>query len=301
MYISRKIGPFGYSYRICESYFEQPYYKSRILLDLGTNPEKYVTYYSDVSFSIDIEEELSKVGVKTDQFELEELFLPFIKPEAKRWVQFSLNRKREIESKSLDFEVSEIHWFDRVRLIALKLDAKEPHRVINKRFPFFKFLIQKSRDEIENYLWNIEDRLNFRERFIYIYSIFSLQRVSSLEERDQKFLNTLCEVAKDPNYFHYLTEDEVLANYLARYVWMYFDFIPIRRVPKIYQEIEKGYLLEISRVLNVSMEVLLHSSKREVLKLFRQKLLEAHPDKGGSHEEFIKIRALMDFFIKRKN
>ncbi|MFN4132260.1 MAG: hypothetical protein ACK4GE_04185, partial [Caldimicrobium sp.] len=71
MYISRKITKNGYSYRLCESYYDSPFFKSKVLFELGTNPEEFIIYYSDVSFSIELEEELLKVGRKTDQFELE--------------------------------------------------------------------------------------------------------------------------------------------------------------------------------------------------------------------------------------
>ncbi|MFN3921081.1 MAG: hypothetical protein ACK4K4_01615 [Caldimicrobium sp.] len=299
MYLSRKITLNGYSYRLCESYYDSPFFKSKILFELGTNPEEFITYYSDVSFSIELEEELLKVGKKTDQFELEKVFLPFLKPEARRWVIFSLNRKGTTKSCAKTFKLEEIHWFDRVRLIALKLDHRDPHRVVNHPFPFYKNLLEKSRDEIENYLWDMEDKLNFRERSTYLLSIFSLHRVSSLEERDKLFLENLCKIAQDPKYYMYLSEKEVLSNYLSRYVWIYFDFLPVRRIPKFFLDLEKDNLMELSKILNISVEVLLHSTKREVLKLFRKKLLEVHPDKGGSHEEFIRIRQLMEMYLKR--
>lgn len=299
MYISRKIVLNGYSYRLCESYYDSPYFKTKVLFELGTNPEKFITYYSEVSFSIELEEELLKVGRKTDQFELEEVFLAFLKPEAQRWVKFSLNRKSSTKSRPIFYQVEEIHWFDRARLIALKLEHRDPHRVVNQRFPFYKNLLNKSRDEIENYLWDMEDKLNFRERSIYLSSIFSLHRVTSLEERDRLFLDNLCKIAKDPAYYAYLSERDVLANYLSRYVWIYFDYLPIRRIPKFFQDLEKNNLMELAQLLNISIEMLLHSSKREILKLFRQKLLEVHPDKGGSHEEFIRVRRLMEDYLKR--
>ncbi len=299
MYISRRIAPTGYTYRICESYFESPYYKSRVLFDLGTNPQEFITYYSDVSFSIDIEEELARSGCKTDQFELEELFLRFLTPEAQRWVIFSQNR-RATRKTSIEqgLKPEEFHWFDRIRLITLKLDHREPQRVINRKFPFYNKLLNKSRDEIENLLWDMEDRLNFREKSRYLIAIFGIQRANSLEERDDAFLRTLCEITKDPFYCMDLTEAEVLRNYLSRYVWLYFDALSWRRVPRIYQQMEVSLYQELAFHLGISVEVLVNSSKKEILKIFRQKILATHPDRGGSHEEFIKIRRLMEDFIK---
>lgn len=301
MYISRNITQNGYSYSICESYFEAPFYRSRKLLDLGPDPERFITYYSEVAFSINLEEELAKCGRKTNQFELEELFLRFLRPEAQRWVKFSLNRKppsKRISQKH--YELEELHWFDRIRLIVLKLDHREPQRVVNRKFPFFVNLLEKSRDEIENYLWDLEDKLNFREKSRYIQAIFGLQYASTLEERDKIFLEGLCSIAQDSKYFMDLSPEKVLSRYLSRYVWFYFDSLPIRRVPRIYQNLEIALYNEVAQALQLSLETLLNLSKKEILRIFRQKLLKLHPDKGGSHEEFIRIRKLMEDFLKMR-
>ncbi|MFN3568311.1 MAG: hypothetical protein ACK4UR_05325 [Caldimicrobium sp.] len=299
MYISRKITSEGYEYCLCESYYDPPYYKTRVLIELGKNPEDYITYYSDVAFSIDLEEALLNVGKKTDQFELEELFFRFLKREAQRWVSYSINRKNIFSKEDAkDYDLNKIHWFDKVRLIALKLDHRDPYRVVNYRFSFLKSLFKKSRDEIENFLWDMEDKLNFRESLNYILSIFSLHKTKSVEERDRIFLENLCKIAKDPQYYLDLSEKEVLAKYLSRYVWIYYDYLPYRRVPKYYQDLEKNYFLELSKVLNMSVEILQRSSKKEILKLFRKKILEVHPDRGGNKEDFIRIRKLMEIYLK---
>lgn len=302
MYISRKITSEGYEYRICESYYDPPYYKSRVLFELGKNPEEFITYYSDVAFSIDLEEALLKAGRRTNQFELENLFIRFLNREAQRWVTYSINRKNTFSSTVTDdikdYDINKIHWFDRVRFIALKLDHRDPYRVVNHKFPFLKSLLRKSRDEIENFLWDMEDQLNFRESLNYILSIFSLKRADSFEERDKIFLENLCKISRDPQYFLNLSEKDVLARYLSRYVWIYFDYLPYRKVPKYYQELEKNYFFELSKVLNISVEILQRSSKKEILKLFRKKILEVHPDRGGNKEDFIRIRKLMEIYLK---
>uniref|UniRef100_A0A832GRA6 J domain-containing protein n=1 Tax=Caldimicrobium thiodismutans TaxID=1653476 RepID=A0A832GRA6_9BACT len=298
MYISRRISPGGYQYSINESYYEEPYFKSRVLVDLGSTPERFITYYSDVAFSIDLEEKLAEKGKVTDQFELEELFFRFLKPEAQRWVKFSKNRKTIKTQELRNYKPEEIHWFDRLRLIVLKLDHREPQRVVNRPFPFYHKLLNKSRDEIENLLWDMEDRLNFRERIRYLLAIFALQRVDNLEDRDRLFLENLCQIASEPDYRMGLMEEEVLSRYLSRYVWFYFDALPWRKVPRVYQTIENSLYQELAYSLHISVEVLLSLSKKEVLKLFRAKILELHPDRGGSHEAFVKIRKLMEDFLK---
>ncbi|MCS7149302.1 MAG: hypothetical protein N2Z40_00435 [Caldimicrobium sp.] len=298
MYISRKITPIGYVYRINESYYEAPFYKSRVLFDLGSNPANFITYYSEVAFSIDLEDELAKIGKKTDQFQLEELFLRFLNPEAQKWVRFSLSKRQPKNTNRRDFNLDDIHWFDRIRLIAIKLDHRDPKRLIQQKYPFFERLLFKSRDEIENMIWDMEDRLTFREKSRYLLSIFSLGKASSPEERDTFFMEGLCKIAEDPQYFMDLSSDKVLSSYLSRYVWFYFDAIPRTRVPRSYHVFEESLYLEVSRNLNISVDKLLSLSKREVLKIFRAKILELHPDRGGSHEAFVKVRKLMEDFLK---
>lgn len=298
MYISRRIAPSGYTYNICESYYEPPFYKSRVLFELGTDPSRFITYYSDVAFSIDLEEELAKRGIVTDQFELEELFYRFLTPEAKRWVAHSLNR-RSIRSRSTkSFDVREFHWFDRLRLIVLKLDHRQPKRIINENFPFFASFLNKSRDEIENMLWDMEDRLTFRERIRYLQVIFDLMSTGDSEERDRAFLETICHLSRDPAYLMGLESQEVLNCYLSRYIWQYFDILPYRRVPRMYEVLEQTLYEDLSRVLEVSRETLLSLSKRDILRLFRKKIKELHPDRGGDHEAFIRVRRLMETFLK---
>ena len=297
MYISRRIVNGGYTYSINQSYFDPPYWKSKVLINLGPNPREYVHYYSDVAFFIILEEDLKKLGVQTNQFELEEIFYPFLTEDAQRWVDFSLNRK-PIKRSNKRFPPRELHFFDRRRLIALRLDHREPWRVEEKFFPFFSELIEKSRDEIENYLWNFEDELNYREKVRYLYGIFGLNYTTSQDDQDNLFLQRLCEIANDEAYRMGLSVDEVIKCYLCRYVWLYFDTMPIRRVPSFYLTMEENLYKEVAYVLNVSLETLYRLSKKEILRLFREKIKIYHPDLGGNKEEFIRIRKIMEAFLK---
>jgi hypothetical protein len=297
MYISRKLVNGVYSYSLNQSYFDPPYWKSKVLLNLGTNPREYVHYYSDVAFSILVEEDLKKLGVQTNQFELEEVFYLFLTQDAQRWVDFSLNRK-PIKRSTKRFSPSEVHFFDRRRLIALRLDHREPWRVEESFFPFYRELIEKSRDEIENYLWNFEDKLNYREKVRYLYAIFGLNHTPTQEDQDKLFIQRLCEIASDEVYRMGFSVDEVIKYYLCRYVWLYFDVIPIRRVPSFYLNMEESIYKEVAYVLNVSLETLYSLSKKEILKLFREKIKIYHPDLGGDREKFIRIRKVMEAFLK---
>jgi len=303
MYISRRLTLDGYEYSLNESYYDPPYYRSRVIYKLGTHPEKFIEYYSEVAFYITIEEDLKNLGIKTDQFELEELFFRFLTPEAQQCILSPFNRKRrepfpKTNIKKLDMD--QIHPFDALRYIALKFGILNPQKYINQPFPFLKNLMNKSRDEIENYLWDKEDKLKFRERFKYFQAIFKLAFVEDPKKNEEMFLEKICKLAKNEKYRMGLSEEEVISRYLARYIWYYYDtFLKIftsRPQPKIYHESDIMY--KIAEVLNVSVDFVKNSSKEKILKMFRQKLKEVHPDKGGKHEEFIKIRKLMETYSK---
>ncbi len=301
MYISRKIVPGGFSYSINQSYYEPPYWRSKVILELGPNPADFIKYYSPVAFIITVEEELLKRGVKTDQFELEQLFYPFLNREAQRWISFGHNRKNVMPNQRREnIPWEDIHPFDRRRLIALKLDHREPWRVENRFFPFYRKLWQKSRDEIENLLWDMEDKLNYRERLRYLSAIFALNSAPSTEAQDEYFLHKICELATDSSYFLDLSPEEVSKRYLSRYIWLYFDTMFLRRVPSYYLRLEEALYQEVAFLLNVSLETLYHLTKKDVLRLFREKIKKTHPDKGGNKEEFIRIRRLMEAFLKIK-
>lgn len=273
-------------------------YRSRVLFELGSDPTKFITYYSDVAFSIDLEEELAKQGIKTDQFELEELFYRFLTPSAQRWVTISINRRRNKDKPSQSFDSREFHWFDRIRLIVLKLDHRQPKRILDERLPFFGKLLKKSRDEIENMIWDMEDRLTFRERVRYFYAVFELMNYVNTEERDGIFLEIICSLSKDPNYLMGLETHEVLRNYLSRYIWQYFDLLPVRRVPRVYEIWVQEVYEDVSQILNIPVETLFSLSRKDILKMFRIKIKELHPDKGGDHEAFIRLRRIMETFLK---
>jgi len=300
MYIARKLTSEGYEYFIRESYFEAPYYRSRTLFYLGSHPEKYIQYYSEVAFCITIEEDLKKQGVETDQFELEELFFRFLSPEAQRCVASPFNRRRrDTTRKDVKVDLKAIHEFDAIRYIAIKLGVTNPKKYLGFPFSFFKHILKKSRDEIENFFWDIEDNLKYKEKIRYMEAIFDLCFVEVPEVRDTIFLERLCKIAEDENYRMGLSREQVLRDYLARYVWFYFDAMPVRRPPAGYENYYyEEVLKEIAWVLEIPLKELVTKSKEEILKLFKRKMKEVHPDKGGSHETFIRLREVMEKYFK---
>lgn len=302
MYLGRKIVKDGYEYFLAQSYFEPPYWRSKVIYNLGRFPERFIEYYSEVAFYIPLEEVLKEKGIETNQDELEELFFRFLSPEAKSCLRSPLNRKRRkiVKIDRSKIKLNELHFFDISRFLVLKLGISNPQNFLEVSFPFLIHLQDKSRDEIENFLWDMEDELTYREKIRYIYNIFSLGFSGSLEERDQNFLEKICKIADDEKYRMGLSKEEVLNKYLSRYIWFYFDFVKHRERPKIYNVLEKELYQEVAKILEISLETLINLSKKEVLSLFRRRAQQLHPDKGGTHEDFIKLKSLLEKYLKIK-
>ncbi len=302
MYVARKPVFGHYEYFLKESYYEEPYWKSKVILNLGTTPENYITYYSEVAFSIDIEEELEKLGYKVDQWTLERLFFRFLNPEAQRII-IQFTRSQNIKKQRKKYSLKDIHFFDIKRRIVLAFGVSNPEKYINNFYPFLDELCEKSRDELENYFWDLEDHLKYRERIKYITAIFGLSYISSRatqEDIDQIFMENLCTLLNDKNFLMGMESEEIHKNYFCRYIWMYFDMVPFFVKPKDVYIREKEIYLRAFKFLGISPEVLKKASKIELLKIFREKAKEFHPDKGGSHEKFIELRKIFEELLKIK-
>lgn len=304
MYIARKPIPGGYEYSLKESYYEAPFWKSKVILNLGTNPERFIVYYSDVAFSVDLEETLEKLGYKVSQVELERLFLRFLRPETRRIIlQFERPQKLYSKKDKIKIDLKNFHPFDVKRYVALKFGVNEPEKFLNYPYPFLKYLLNKSRDEIENFFWDMEDKLTYREKQRYVRSIFGVLKVTSRmtpKDLDVKFLEHFCETVEDETFRMGMEKEELIRTYFCRYLWLYFDY-GYRPSPTVYYEpsFEQLYLFA-SYYLGVSVEFIKQASTKELLKIYRKKAKVLHPDKGGSHESFIRFKKIVEELLKIK-
>ncbi len=203
-----------------------------------------------------------------------------------------------------------MHPFDRRRLIFLKLGGGRSETLLKKPLPFLNQLRDKSRDEIEQLLWDYEDRLRPREVVSYLYHAFALweyfpgvlsryiPEARLQEELDEALLKAICQVAQDESYRMGLGEDEVLREYLSRYVILYFDTTEAQR--RFFEERRSGSwarketLARAARYFGLSPETLRRMSRRELLRLFRERAKQLHPDKGGDKEAFILLHKVFE-------
>lgn len=327
MYLAQKrIGPKLY-YFLRESYFADGLWRSRDLLALGTNPSRYIIYPGGNSFYIkeEIIEKLAAQGVKTDQWELEKIFWPFVKPDIRRVLNdFSYRqfvpKKRLPRREQLALQKG-YHLFDCRRLLFLKFGGTNLDPLLKRPLSFLNVLKDKSRDEIEQHIMRAELKLRPRETLAYIYASFGLSKyfknratrympeAQMLEELDEAFLKELCALAKDKTYRMGLSEGEILQDYLSRYVIMYFDRLDHTR--RFFEEARARLAREhyyaarsvISRAASyfgLPEEELLRMGKEEIARLFRRRARELHPDQGGEHEAFIELHKLYEELMQAR-
>ena len=318
MYLARRFSENSIQYSIRESFQDGSIFRHRDLLWLGTDPKQYVIYADTRTYSIDeaIVKRLLANGIEVDPFELEEVFKPFIDPFLKERVDSFGDRTRNRNWKPVTKEVKqrireETHMFDRRRAHFLRFGQTD-QRQLMRASSIYKTLLDKSRDEIEQFFVGQEMALRPNEYKNYMYAIFNLQafftesfahtmpEALDSDKMDEHFIDQVCKLHSDESFWKGYGMDETLNEYLVRYVIMYFDFsfatgtgweqyvrnfMDSRRrfVPP--KSSKRMSVSEVATVFGVSRAELGRMDIDEVKRLFRKKARELHPDQGGEHED----------------
>ncbi|GAB4347528.1 MAG: hypothetical protein Kow0089_25000 [Desulfobulbaceae bacterium] len=325
MYLARRFSRNAIYYLIRESYSEAGVYHHRDLLELGVDPGRYIRYSGGRTFVIDdvITERLQdRLGTPPDPFELERLFYPFVDPEVRyrldsfgergryrRWKPASGSLRKRI--------LAGTHPFDRRRAHFLRFGQTDQRNLL-RALTLYKVLLDKSRDEIEQYFIGLEMALKPHEYKRYMYVAFNLQafftqrfahtmpEALDIEKMDSHFIDQVCAIHGDEEFWKGYDRDQAgrLSEYLVRYVVMYFDysftagtgweeyirsFMDGRRrfVPP--KSSKRMSMKEAATVFGVSRATLAAMDLQEIKRLFRKKARELHPDKGGDHDAFIEL------------
>ena len=95
MYLAQKKIKGRTHYTIRESYRRHRQFLSRELLDLGTDPARFIVYPGGNSFYIheSIEERLNALNVNPEPHEMEDMFWRFLDPEIQRALETFRNRQ----------------------------------------------------------------------------------------------------------------------------------------------------------------------------------------------------------------
>ena len=321
-------------YFIRESFRQASHFLSRDLLDLGNDPADHIIYCGGNSYYIDpaVEDRLTQMGTKPDPDEIEDIFWPFVQPEIRRVLEpFRSREKLHQASRRMKrpehYLDTEHHIFDKRRLHYLKFGQMNQRDIGRLPLKFFRVLQNKSRDEIEHTLINMETVLSPREYKAYTYVIFDLQQFFyesyaknrpqslSTEQVDAVFIEQICRLNTDRSFWAGMKTGDRLHNHLVRYVLMYFDhdfaprsfmeayirqFINRHRDPRAAFKTAAVTMKMASAAFGEPQAVLKKMSRKEFARLYRLKALRLHPDKGGDHDEFVRLTDAYHAVLKTK-
>lgn len=328
MYLARKRVWGNAGYVIRETVYDDGCLSSRDLFDLGPDPARYVVRPGGNAYYIHeaVCDRLSDLGVEPDPGELERVFWPFLPYETRRVIEgFSHaarqgGRARSLREQARRCETAKFHGFDQRRIHFLRfgqLDQTGLGRVPKK---VFRRLLGKSRDEIEQYFLFEESCLRARERKSYVYVIFNLPAhfpgvvsravpgALPMDSLDQCFLEEICGLNEDPGFWEGFPQrrkpGKGLNEYLIRYACWFFDtdFEQSRYMEDLLADWiarHRGVrpppagpsmpTEEAAEVMGLATAALASITVAELTRQYRKMARTAHPDRGGSHEAFVRL------------
>ena len=325
MYLARnQAGPRRYHYVLRESYADGDLFRSRDLADLGPDPGTLFVYTGETSFHIDetLVRRLGELGVTASYTELEDLLFPFLDPYLKARLQPFRDRHRHrgwrpagaaLRRRALE----ETHAVDRRRLHFLRL-GRTSAETVDKTAALYTVLLDKSRDEIEQLIHAREQALPPREIQQYLFAAFDLERffaesyARSMPQAldrgrlDELFVEEVCRLAADPDFWRGYPRSGRLPEPLVRYLILYFDTTPdepvrfarfdrssrARRFHRTaYADTGRMSRQQAAQLFGLDGDRLASLSRRELIRLYRRKAHELHPDKGGDTDRFVRLTA----------
>ncbi|HBI14596.1 MAG TPA: hypothetical protein DDY20_03630 [Desulfobulbaceae bacterium] len=332
MYLARRRVRNHISFIIRETYRDGACLRSRDLLDLGSTPQRFIHYATGSAFSIDdwVVDSLRSRGLDPDPFVLERLFFPFLDPRVRARIESFADRHQyrrwqPVSPQVRQKIVAETHEFDRRRIHFLRFGQTDQRR-LNSCAVLYRVLLDKSRDELEQYFLEQEQVLRPWEYKRYISTIFDLQRFftesyapnmpEALDEEklDEYFMRQFCRLDSDPHFWSGVERTGRLPEYLVRYLIMYFDYaFPARSGWEEYlrsfmdsrrhtppRSGRRVSLSAAATVFGISSAELSALGRKELKRLFRQKARKLHPDRGGNHEQFVALADAYQEMLRTK-
>jgi hypothetical protein len=309
--------------------------RSRDLFDLGTEPRDYIVYPDDgcaFYFREDLCERLAEIGVEPDNDELERVFYPFLDPETQRVIEafshqgMSRRDRARLRERVERAEKTDFHMFDKRRMHYLRFVEMDQSRIHRAPAKIYRDLLDKSRDEIEQYFIEKEAILKPKEKKAYPYVIFDvashfpgvwsrkMPQVLPQEEVDTCFTEALCRLNADASFWADLGTGEQLHEYLIRYVCWFFDsdFGESHYMEELmweYMGRRRRYRPAVGKtrmakedalsVMGLSRESFAGMNVKRLTRHYRFIAQTRHPDKGGDHEGFIRLNRAYETLLSR--
>jgi hypothetical protein len=316
---------------IRESLEKEGEFVYRDLVDLGSDPSRWIVYPGGNAYYVheSVEERLQDKGASFCDQDLDDLFFPYVRAEIRakvEWVHRRGHRTRPTAPIAQGSERARHHLFDKRRILFLRCGRMHQGNVGRIPEKLLRVLNGKSRDEIEQFLMRMESNLRPRELKSYVFVIFDLQRhfkesyaraypeMLTVADVDDRFVEDLCRLNGDRQFWNGIPKSTGLQEYLVRYLIMYFDydwgqsryledllrsFVDSRRryrpPPSVQVRME-----EVATLFGDSLENLRSMSRQELTKRYRQRARKYHPDKGGSHEAFVRLTRSYRILLQRK-
>lgn len=298
--------------------------QSRDLFDLGTDPRRFIFYPGGNSYYFDpcIEESLRQQGLEVKQNDLDAIFFEFLNPETQRVIAGFDRGARHRHTPMAACPHPTVHNFDKRRYCCLRFGSRTNQYINQVPEKIFRPLLNKCRDEIEQYFLTAEKILRSGEQFNYITVIFELKRfipdprteLPLIMQLDSFFIDRLCQLNSDPAFKAGVPRFRGLYGYLAKYAIMYFDseapyhrwscdyiqaFINRHRIytppPKIQIKIK-----EAEELFGHPWKELQRMDRSALTRRYRQAALKHHPDRGGRSETFQRLTAYYRALLAKK-
>jgi hypothetical protein len=330
MYIARRVVDGGFLFRICHSYKKGRWWRNEDLVDLGSDPCRFIIP-SDrgEGFAVQegLREELRGRGIRPEPEELEELFLPFapahLQKKGKKSRHMGAGRRRprirDCEKRRLEAEIA---LFDRRRLHYLVWGDFDLSAISILPIEIFLLLADKSRDEIEQDLIRREQVLEPDEYNRYVFSVFNLQpyfiyletgAMPAGQEREgleQFFIEELCLINASPWYWMQDEPPHRLHPHLTRYVVMFLDhdlapgvswqdYLRDRDRRAATFTAEES-VSDAEELFGLGSGELRSLSDHDLHNLYKKRALALHPDHGGDQEKFIRLQQAYEELIKER-
>ncbi len=300
---------------------------SKDIIDLGRDPEKFVEYIDERIFYIsdEVQNAILNEGIDFEYEELEEIFWPFIDPYIKQRIDDfggirgrRGKRKKRFSKKELKKMQAGIHPFDRRRMLFLKFLQINLEPLMDLPLSFLNKLLNKSRDELEQGFEFMELELRPWELKAYLYAIFGLaERFAPRLTRfipdaqnqtllDEYFLEELCRLNSDISFLDAGIRPKKyngLHPYLRRYLIYYFDHAyKVKMEPSWSDRLDEKVptFKEHLSIMGLSQDEFDKMTERQLISYFRKRAQKLHPDKGGDHHLFIRLKEAFEILLEEK-
>jgi hypothetical protein len=303
------------------------------LFDLGPSPGAWINYPGGNAWYVDenLEAAISRACQHFDPDLLEELFWPWVRRDIRQAVSFFRNRPGSTDAPGAAatprLTASEketlarlTQAFDKRRAHFLKFGNMDQGPLVNMPPVLFKNLQKKSRDEIEQGFMVQEKALAPSDLKSYVYTIFDLQSFfqgalakqmpQALDQNKVEtfFLEEICRVNR-----RLFGLSSHLHAYMVRYLIMFFDndyahTLLLEEMERAFrfrhrsvnQPPPKAFSARKARSLfKITQEEFKTLDKRRLKKIYRKLAREHHPDRGGSHRQFVEINNAYQILVEK--